>query len=74
MDDNRPYWNMEMETKLNTPEMRDIQLAKLKKMLARLMDNAPFYTKQFNQLGVHPDKITSFEDFRDRVPVFDKEG
>jgi phenylacetate-CoA ligase len=74
MDDNRPYWNMEMETKLNTPEMRDIQLAKLKKMLSRLMDNAPFYTKQFSRLGIHPDKITSFEDFKNSIPIFDKEG
>jgi len=25
MDLNRPYWNMEIEPKLNTPEMRKIQ-------------------------------------------------
>ena len=54
MDDDRPYWNMEVETKLNTPEMREIQLAKLKKMLARLNDNAPFYNKQFDRAGSEP--------------------
>ncbi len=74
MDNDRPYWNMEVETKLNTPEMRELQMAKIKKLLRRLHDNAPFYQKQFDALGVNPDKINSFEDFRDRVPVFDKEG
>jgi phenylacetate-CoA ligase len=74
MDNERPYWNMEVETKLNTPEMRELQLEKLKKMLVRLNDNAPFYKKQFDQLGVNPDKINSFEDFSESVPIFDKEG
>ena len=74
MDNDRPYWNMEVETKLNTPEMRELQLVKLKKQLARLNDNAPFYKKQFDALGVNPDKINSFEDFGRSVPIFDKEG
>ena len=29
----RPYWNMDFETKLNTPEMREIQWLKLTKKL-----------------------------------------
>ena len=74
MDEERPYWNMEMETILNTPEMREIQLEKLKVFLRRLYDNAPFYTKQFDELGVVPEKINSFEDFSSAVPLFDKEG
>jgi phenylacetate-CoA ligase len=74
MDNDRPYWNMEVETKLNTPEMRELQLVKIKKLLRRLYDNAPFYRKQFDALGVDPDKINSFSDFGKSVPVFDKEG
>ena len=31
---NRPYWNMEVELKLNTPEMRILQFDKLKNALA----------------------------------------
>jgi len=25
MEEQRPYWNMEMESKLNTPEMKEFQ-------------------------------------------------
>jgi len=74
MDSDRPYWNMEIETKLNTPEMRELQLAKLKKLLVRLNDNAPFYKKQFEEQGVNPDKIKSFEDFSRNVPLLDKDA
>jgi phenylacetate-CoA ligase len=74
LDEDRPYWNMEMEPILNTPEMREIQLAKLKVFLRRLYDNAPFYTKQFDKLGVVPEKINSLKGFSSTVPLFDKEG
>jgi len=74
MEEERPYWNMEMEPILNTPEMREIQLKKLKKFLKRLYDNAPFYTRKFDELGIKPGKIKSFEDFSSAVPLFDKEG
>jgi phenylacetate-CoA ligase len=74
MNEERPYWNMEMEPKLNTPEMREIQLAKLKVLLKRLYDNAPFYTRQFDELGLKPDKVKSFEDFTASVPLFDKDA
>ncbi len=74
MQEERPYWNMEMETILNTPEMREIQLAKLKVFLRRLYDNAPFYTRKFDELGVVPEKLKSLDDFSQAVPLFDKEG
>jgi len=74
MDEDRPYWNMEYEPILNTPEMREIQLEKLKIMLRRLYDNAPFYTRQFDEVGLKPEKVKSFEDFSRAVPLFDKEG
>lgn len=65
---------MEMEPILNTPEMREIQLVRLKEFLRRVYDNAPFYKKQFDELGVVPEKINSLEDFAKAVPLFDKEG
>jgi phenylacetate-CoA ligase len=74
MQEERPYWNMEIEPMLNTPEMREIQLKKLKVFLRRLCDNAPFYKKQFDELGVVPEKINSLNDFSSAVPLFDKEG
>jgi hypothetical protein len=30
MKDDRPYWNMEIEPKFNTPEMQEIQEIKLR--------------------------------------------
>jgi len=73
MDEDRPYWNMEVETKLGTPEMRELQLARLRVMLRRLYDNAPFYRKQFDETGLVPEKVKSFSEFSQAIPPFDKE-
>lgn len=72
MDRNRPYWNMEIEPLLNTPQMREIQLAKLRVMLARMKNNAPFYRKRFEETGLDPEKLTGFAEFKEKVPPFDK--
>ena len=45
MNEDRPYWDMEMEPLLNTPEMEKIQFERLKKTLVRMKANAPFFTK-----------------------------
>jgi phenylacetate-CoA ligase len=74
VNEERPYWNMEMEPILNTPEMREIQLERLKVFLRRLYDNAPFHTKKFDEWGVVPEKINSLDDFSKAIPLFDKEG
>ena len=74
MDQNRPYWNMEIEPLLNTPKMKVIQLEKLKKMLCRLKANAPFYTKMYESSGLNPESLTSFEEYKDKVSLFNKES
>lgn len=74
MKNTRPYWNMENEPFLNTPAMQEIQLLKLRKMLARLKANAPFYTKMLNTTGLDPEKLSSFEEYRDKIPLFNKES
>ncbi|MCE5206790.1 MAG: phenylacetate--CoA ligase family protein [Chloroflexi bacterium] len=74
MDPNRPYWNMEIEPLLNTPEMQKIQLHKLKTMLVRLKANAPFYTKMITQSGLDPEKLTGFDEFKDKITLFNKEA
>lgn len=74
MDQNRPYWNMEIEPLLNTPEIRKIQLERLKKMLIRLKANAPFYTRMFAARGLDPEKVNSFEEYTDQIPLFDKQA
>lgn len=70
MSQERPYWNMEIEPKLNTPEMRELQEIRLKKRIRLLRQRAPYYTKLFKGSRVHEDKIKSFEEFRRAIPVF----
>jgi phenylacetate-CoA ligase len=72
MDQDRPYWDMEIEPLLNTPEMEKIQLDKLKTMLGRMKANAPFYTKMFAKAGLDPENLTGFDEFKDKIQPFDK--
>ena len=68
----RPYWNMETEPLLHTPEMEKIQFEKLKKTLARMKANAPFYTRLFEQTKFEPEKLRGFDEFKEKVALFDK--
>jgi phenylacetate-CoA ligase len=63
---------MEIEPKLNTPEMREIQENKLKRRIKLLREKAPYYTELFKVHGVHEEKIKSFEEFRRTIPIFTK--
>ena len=74
MSPERPYWNMEIEPLLNTPVMQEIQLSKLKKMLGRLKVNAPFYKKMIEESKLDPEKLSGFEEFRDKITLFNKEA
>ena len=66
LNNDRPYWNMEIEPKLNTPEMKDFQLSRLKAVLRRLYDNAPFYKRQFDELGLFRRRLKVFRIFQRR--------
>lgn len=70
----RPYWNMEVETMLGTPEMKKLQLERLQIMLKRLKANAPFYAKMFETSGLDVDKVGSFQEFTDKITLFNKES
>jgi phenylacetate-CoA ligase len=72
MDQNRPYWNMEIEPLLNTPQIQKLQLEKLKKMLGRLKANAPFYAKMLSDSKLDPDKLSGFEEYSNTIKLFDK--
>jgi len=68
----RPYWNMEIEPILNTPVIREIQLAKIKRLVKKLYEDKPFWRSWLDISGVKPDDIRTLEDFSKRIPVFDK--
>ena len=78
MTENREYWNMDIEPLLNSPEMEKIQLEKLKIMLKRFFENAPFHRKRMEKAGLTTEnmdsKIKSLKDFSEIVPVYDKQG
>lgn len=72
MERERPYWNMEIESKLNTPEMKEIQLAKLKKQVTLAYENSSYWRRRFDQAGVKPKDINTLKDYSRFVPVFEK--
>jgi phenylacetate-CoA ligase len=68
----RPYWNMDVEPLLNTPQIRDLQLERLRKQLCKLKANAPHYARMMEKNRFDPEKLRSFEEFKDKIDVFTK--
>ena len=72
MEQERKYWNMEIESILNTPRIREIQLEKIKKLVKRLYESKPFWKERLDKAKVRPGDIKNLDDFSRRIPVFDK--
>lgn len=68
----RKYWNMEMEPLLNTPMMREIQFAKLQKMIAYLYESKPFWRDRLEKAGIRPGSLKSLEEYSEKMPIMDK--
>jgi phenylacetate-CoA ligase len=69
----RKYWNMEVEPKLNTPEMKELQLEKLKQALEWQYENTPFNRQRFDKAKVKPGDVHSFEDYAAAIPISGQE-
>ncbi|HME41447.1 MAG TPA: hypothetical protein VKF36_00050, partial [Syntrophorhabdales bacterium] len=65
------YWNPEIET-MSSGEMERLQLARLKKQLAYNFNNSLLYRSKFEEAGMKPEDVRSFEDFR-LIPPTGKE-
>jgi phenylacetate-CoA ligase len=64
------YWFRERETM--DPAKRDLAiLARLQEVMHYAYATSPFYKKKWDEAGIHPDHITSFDAF-ERVPVVTK--
>jgi len=63
MEEERKYWNMEIEPILNTPQMRELQWSKMPRVLKWQYENSPFNRARFDKAGVKPEEIKSFDDF-----------
>jgi len=68
----RPYWNMEMEPLLNTPQMREIQLKRLNPQLRLVYEKSVIQRAYMDRLGIKVDKINSVEDLQKAFPPMDK--
>ena len=74
MKQQRPYWNMEAEVKLNTADMEEIQWAKLKKKLDYLYNRTSYWKAWMDKAGGKPENIKTWDDFRKTMPIFTKEN
>jgi len=64
-------WNQEFETMLR-PELEDLQLRRLKKVVAWVTAKVPFYEELYAKSGVSADDIQSLEDIA-RLPFTNKQ-
>jgi phenylacetate-CoA ligase len=72
MNQNRPYWNMEMEPLYGTPQMAKLQFDKLKKQLIRLKAKGGHYARMMERNKLDPAKLSGFDEFKDKAEIFNK--
>jgi phenylacetate-CoA ligase len=65
------YWDPKVET-MSADEMAVLQFEKLKKQLVYNYNNSLLYKSKFEQAGMKPEDVRSWEDFR-RIPVTGKD-
>ena len=66
-DRNRKFWNSEVETR-SEKKVREIQVQKIRQQIARCYAAPGYYRDKFKELGIVPDDIATWEDFR-RLPI-----
>ena len=64
------YWNPVLET-LDREQLRELQLKKFKRIFKWAYDNSKFHRSLYDQAGMTPDDIKSFEDIS-RIPKVEK--
>ncbi len=67
----RKLWNERIET-MSRDEMQALQLERLKRQCAYNFDHSEFFRKKFNDAGIKPPDIKSFDDFN-KVPLTTKD-
>jgi len=70
MKTEQPFWNPIIET-LPLEKIRRLQLKKFQKIFQWAYDHSKFHRKLYNDAGIKPEDIRSFEDIR-RVPTVEK--
>jgi phenylacetate-CoA ligase len=67
---NQPYWNPVLET-LAQEKIRDLQFRKFRKIFEWGYERSKFHRALYENAGIRPDDIRSFEDIR-RIPTVEK--
>ncbi len=67
----RRLWNEKIET-MSRDELRELQWRRLKRQIAYNYERSLFYRKKFEQVGMRPEDIRSFEDFQ-QLPLMTKD-
>src|SRR5271157_2160086 len=57
---------------LSEEAMRELQWARLKKLIDHAYTRVPFYRRRFDETGIHPSRILTPDDFR-KVPILTKQ-
>lgn len=66
------YWNPKVEL-MPRADFRQLQLKRLRHVIAYAWKNSPFYRKLMIQHGITPDDILTLEDFFKRFPIIRRE-
>lgn len=66
-----PYWNPKNET-LSRSDLRQLQLVKLQRTVARAYEQSPFHRRLYDQAKVKPSDIQTLDDIR-RLPFMTRE-
>jgi len=69
VDVTKPYWNMEIESKLNTPEIWEYQNKTFLANIQRAYDQYPLTKKRMDDAGVKPSDIKSLNDLI-KIPAY----
>ncbi|MCU0821296.1 MAG: phenylacetate--CoA ligase family protein [Spirochaetes bacterium] len=69
IDVKRPYWNMEVETKFNTPGMKELQNRKFVEVMPQMYNEVPLIKRRMDEAGVKPSDIKSIEDIS-KIPMW----
>jgi len=67
----RRYYNYRLET-LPRDELRALQWRRLIQLIERVYYHNEFYRRLFDEAGVRPAEIRSWDDFQKRIPFIDK--
>lgn len=66
-DRDRRFWNETAET-LSAVEIRTLQMKKIRRQIAYCYERSSYYREKFQKIGVSPEDVRTWEDFR-RLPI-----